>query len=328
MLNAPALPLKRVLIGRIAPIFTALVSLILLTFAPVRSQSASAPQGAHQEPTPQWQVDAGGKMAFDVVSVKRHPYDPASPVYYPHSNFSLDDSDLYKPTGGLMSAENMPVRSYISFAYKLTADEASHMVYPKWALNEHFDIEARGRANAAKDQMRLMMQSLFADRFKLAVHWENQQVPVFKAVLAKAGKPGPNLQPYSGDPCPEGAEAPQPNPKLPFSPMCGRPGMRQLPDGEFEVVGRSIPIQQLVATLGRWAGTGIDRPLVDGTGLTGAYDYVLTFAPDIPGAPAQTAAQGPMYLEALKDRLGLKLEPAEATMPFLILDHIEEPSAN
>ena len=284
--------------------------------------------GSMNAPTPQWEIDAGGKMAFDVVSVKRHPYDPAAPAYYPHSNFPLDGSDVYKPTGGLLSAEDMPVGMYISFAYKLTADEASHIAYPKWALNEHFDLEARGPANATKDQMRLMMRSLLADRFKLVAHWENQQVPVFKAVLAKTGKLGPNLEPYSGNSCPEGTEPPQQNPKFPFSPPCGRPGMRQLSDGQFEVVGRSIPIQPLVATLRRWAGTGIDRPLVDGTGLSGFFDYVLTFAPDMPGAPQDTAAQGPSYLEALEEQLGLKLEPTTAMLPFLILDHIEEPAAN
>ncbi|HEY6465206.1 MAG TPA: TIGR03435 family protein [Candidatus Acidoferrales bacterium] len=295
----------------------------------VRAQTnATAAPNATDTPTPQWEIDAGGKMAFDVVSVKRHPYDPAARAYYPHSNFPLDGSDSYKPTGGLLSTEDMPVATYISFAYKLTADEASHITYPKWAMNEHFDLEARGAANATKGQMRLMMRSLLADRFKLAVHWEDQQVQVFKAVLAKEGKLGPNLEPYSGNPCPEGTEPPQQNAKFPFEPMCGRPGMRELPDREFQVVGRSIPIQQLVVTLRRWAGTGIDRPLVDGTALTGDYDYVLTFVPDVPGVPQQTVAQGPTYLEALKDQLGLKLEPAEATLPFLILDHIEEPNAD
>ena len=291
-----------------------------------RAQTNST--SATDRPTPQWEIDAGGKMAFEVASVKRHAYDPAAPFYIPHSNFPLDSSDVYKPTGGLLSSENRPVATYISFAYKLTGDEASHMKYPKWAIDEHFDIEARGPASATKDQMRLMMQSVLADRFKLVVHWENQQVPVFKVVLAKAGKPEPNLQPYSGDPCPYGTQPAQVNPKLPFTPMCGQPGMRQLPDSEFEVVARSIPIQQLVATLSRWAGTGIDRPLVDGTGLTGSFDYLLTFAPDMPGAPVQSAAQGPTFIEALRDQLGLKLEPATAQLPFLILDHIEEPSEN
>lgn len=305
----------------------ALISLVGLFGAGVRLRAGLAQTEKTDTATPQWQIEAGGKRAFDVVSVKRHPYDPASPAYYPHSNFPLDAGDLYKPTGGLLSTEDMPVSTYISFAYKLTADQAAHIAYPKWVLNEHFDVLARGPANATKDQMRLMMQTLLADRFKLAVHWENQRVQVFRAVLAKAAKLGPNLQPYSGEPCPEGTE-PQQSQRFPFTPACGRPGMRQLPDGEFEVVGRSIPIQQLVATLRRWAGTGIDRPLVDGTGLVGAYDYVLTFAPDMPGAPGQSAAQGPTYLEALKDQLGLKLEPAEATMPFLILDHIQVATAN
>ena len=264
-------------------------------------------------------------MAFDVASVKRHAYDPASRVYYPHSNFPLDSSDVYKPNGGLLSAENWSVLTYISFAYKLTGDQVERLVYPKWAVNEHFDIEARGPANATKDQMRLMMQSLLAERFKMAVHWETRNVPVFRVVLAKAGKLGPDFEAYSGPPCPYGTEPPQRSAKFPPV-FCGRPGMRQLPDGEDQVTGRSMPIGELVSTLRRWGGTAIDRPLVDATGLTGVFDYVLTFAPDAP--PGQPQADGPSYLEALKDQLGLKLEPARAMMPFLVIDHIEEPSEN
>jgi len=293
-------------------------ALILFTADPATSQTSS------EYPAP-WEIAAGGTMAFDVASVKRHAYDPASRVYYPHSNFPLDSSDVYKPNGGLLSAENWSVLTYISFAYKLTGDQVERLVYPKWAVNEHFDIEARGPANATKDQMRLMMQSLLAERFKMAVHWETRNVPVFRVVLAKAGKLGPDFEAYSGPPCPYGTEPPQRSAKFPPV-FCGRPGMRQLPDGEDQVTGRSMPIGELVSTLRRWGGTAIDRPLVDATGLTGVFDYVLTFAPDAP--PGQPQADGPSYLEALKDQLGLKLEPARAMMPFLVIDHIEEPSEN
>src|SRR6185312_14243894 len=199
------------------PALAAFCALILLS-TPIPSQSLS-----EQPPAPQWEIAAGGKMAFDVASVKRHPYDPASRVYYPHSNFPLDSSDLYKPNGGLLSAENWSVLTYISFAYKLTGDQTAQLVYPKWAVNEHFDIEARGSANATKDQMRIMMQTLLASRFKMAVHWETRDVPVFSVVLAKAGKLGPDFEPYSGPPCPYGAEPSQRSAKFPPV-FCGRPG--------------------------------------------------------------------------------------------------------
>lgn len=216
--------------------------------------------------------------------------------------------------------------AYISFAYKLTSDQNVHLIYPKWVANEHFDIEARGPANATKDQMRLMMQSLLAERFKLAVHWENRETPVFSVVLAKVGKTGPQLLPYSGPPC---TDMTKPGPQTNTSgatTICGQPGMRYLPNGEYQVLGRNQSIQKLAAGLRFWPGSGIDRPLIDGTGLSGAFDYSLVWVPEAP--PGQPQTDGPSYLEALEDQLGLKLEPAKAVMPFLVIDHIEEPSAN
>ena len=264
-------------------------------------------------------------MSFDVASVKRHPYDPASRVYYPHANFPLGEDDSYKPTGGLMSAEDMPVSTYVGFAYKLSTDQKIRLVYPKWVQDEHFDIEARGPANATKDQMRLMMQSLLADRFKLAVHWENRDTPVFTVVLAKPGKTGPQLVADSGS-CSNstGSDSKAASPAPPG--LCGQGGMRYLPDGQYQVAGRDEPMEKLAPELRFWPGTGVDRPLVDGTGLAGTFSWKMIWAPE--PQPGQPAADGPTYLEALRDQLGLKLVPATATMPFLILDHIEEPTPN
>jgi len=75
---------------------------------------------------------------------------------------------------------------------------------PKWLATERFAIEARvdGEGNPTKDQMRLMMQSLLADRFKLAVHFETEEVPVFALTLLKPGKLGPKLRLHAdGPPC-------------------------------------------------------------------------------------------------------------------------------
>jgi uncharacterized protein (TIGR03435 family) len=268
-------------------------------------------------------------MSFDVASVKRHPYDPASPSYIPHHNFPLDAGDSYASTGGLLSTENYSVAPYISFAYKLTADEGSHLVYPKWAVNEHFDIEARGPANATKDQMRLTMQSLLAQRFKLAVHWENQLAPVFAVVLVRAGKTGPLLQPDSGPPWTDASSAD--SQKTPNGPsgICGQSGMKYLPNGEYQIVGRNEAMKQIATGLRWWPGTGLDRPLIDETGLAGAFDYTVIWAPEPQhGEQTQSEASGPPYLEALRDQLGLKLVSTTIPMRFLLLDHIEEPSAN
>src|ERR1035441_7466177 len=88
-------------------------------------------------------------------------------------------------------------------------------------------------ANPSKDQMRLMMQSLLAERFKLAVHFETHDVPVMALVLVEPGKLGFRLRPHSqGPPC--DAKIPpvdHNSPKIPdvWRSICG--DLRQAPDG-------------------------------------------------------------------------------------------------
>jgi uncharacterized protein (TIGR03435 family) len=290
----------------------------------------STPQFGGQSVTPGWQTAAGGKMSFDIASVKSRPWDPRGPGASAQMNFPLDIDDTYAATGGLLSDENLAIVTYIIFAYKLTPDESAHVYdgLPKWAHTEHFDIEARGPANATKDQMRLMMQSLLADRFKLAVHWKDMQVPVFSVVLARAAKTGPQLQPSSQPPCASTSNQGPPTGSSVAS--CVNPFMRTgfLPNGENKMEGRAEPIQQIVANLHFSPGTGIDRPLVDGTGLSGTYDFTLVWLPDRrPGQEVQDVS-GPSYVEALKDQLGLKLVATTGPSHYLVLDHIEEPSPN
>lgn len=119
---------------------------------------------------PDWETAAGGKIQFDVTSVKRN--------ISGDSNFSFN----VPQTGGLMSATNRPVYEYIVFAYKLAPPLDQRLIdqLPKWALIEDFDIEGRTAiTNPTRDQFRLMMQSLLADRFKLAAHFETHEAPVY-----------------------------------------------------------------------------------------------------------------------------------------------------
>lgn len=282
---------------------------------------ASPQPHAPRSPTPQWQIDAGGKMSFDVASIKPHPWDVASGAWMPHRNFPLGADDAYADTGGLLLDENLPVASYIVFAYKLSLDESTHVFgsLPKWANTDHFDIEARGPVNATKDQMRLMMQSLLADRFKLVVHWENKQVPVFSLVLAKPGKIGPQLTAHSAS-----CVRTDPN-DLP----CGAAGYKGAGNGEYQAAGQGATMQQLATGLRFLPGTGLDRPLVDGTGLPGTFDFKVVWVPEAP--PGQLSAQevsGPSFLEALNDQMGLKLVSTTGPSDYLVIDHIEEPTPN
>ncbi len=165
-----------------------------------QSRTAEPPAGqspATQSPTPDWQTAAGGKMSFDVASVKQNKSGNASANNPPYSNVPLSPGDIYSATGGLLSATNWPLWQYMVFAYKLGGNElqAVRTELPKWAATDRFDIQARATGNPTKDQMRLMMQSLLADRFKLTLHYESRQLPVFAlSFWRKAGKTGPQFQ--------------------------------------------------------------------------------------------------------------------------------------
>src|SRR6267142_6606299 len=143
-----------------------------------------------------WQSAAGGRMTFDAASVKGNTTAPASAR---SSSFPLGPGDVYVPNAGRFRAMNFPLVAYIEFAYKLTEDQNQFLPpqLPKWVTADRFDIQASVQGSPTKDQMRLMMQSLLADRFKLAVHFETREVPVFALSLVKPGQFGPRLRPHA-----------------------------------------------------------------------------------------------------------------------------------
>ena len=145
---------------------------------------------------------------------------------------------------------------YIGFAYKLTPAQSQLMAsqLPKWATADRFDIEARAQGSPTRNQMRLMMQSLLADRFKLVVHTETRQLPVLAAVLEKAGKTGPRLVRLSDDmPCgvltpPAAGVAPPPAKYDGWFTPCGEVELRFV-SGRVRVGSQNITIEQLAGML-------------------------------------------------------------------------------
>src|SRR5207249_410485 len=117
------------------------------------------------------------------------------------SNFPLGPGEVYATTGGRFCATNTSVTTYIAFAYKLSNQQRQSLVsaVPGWVNNDRFDIDAKGPANATKDQTRLMMQALLADRFKLAIRREKRESQAFALVFVKSGRFGPQLRPHSDD---------------------------------------------------------------------------------------------------------------------------------
>jgi uncharacterized protein (TIGR03435 family) len=319
----------------------ATLALVFFTAAPAPAQPpANPPSPAIQSAVPAWQAAAGGKLEFEVASVKQSKSGPPSGGP-PSSNVPLTPGEAYPPNGGLFRATRWPLLAYITFAYKIEPDQlqtlASQM--PKWASSEFFDIEARADGTPTKDQMRLMMQSLLADRFKLTLHSETQQRSVFGLVLDKPGKTGPQLKQHSDDspPCPAAtADAAIPVATATvaggFPAVCG--SIMFVPSstpGRIGIGGRDVSMALIASTLsaaGNFVGS-LTRPVLDQTGLTGTFDFLLQFAPELPvGVKFQADDTAPTFLEALKEQLGLKLDPQTGRVEAITIDHVEPPSEN
>lgn len=315
---------------------TSLDRKLLLGAAALLAVAAPVVPGLGQAATDEanWEKAAGGKMEFEVASI--HLADPGR---FTPPNFALDVGNGPVPPGGRFRAD-FPLEVYIAFAYKLwlTSEQIDTMLahLPRWVATDEFAIDARAEGNPTKDQMRLMVRSLLADRFKLAAHFETQETPVLAMVLDKPGRLGPNLKPHAqGPPC--NAALPtvdrSSEGKTPgmFPSNCDLYQAEGGPNHTLLLGSRNTTMAQVAES---FPGAGrLGRPVVDETGLSGTYDFVLNFVreSDTPGAPGTTAtpdAEGPTFLEAVKDQLGLKLLPKKAPLRVLVIDHIERPSPN
>jgi uncharacterized protein (TIGR03435 family) len=293
------------------------------------------PTAFAQSPSiPQWQSAAGGKMSFEVASIRQ-----SKPGVEPSNNGELDFSSAYPPTGGLFTTTS-DLLGYIIFAYKIVdASQIPSLVnqLPKWAQTDEFDIQARAENhNPTKDQMRLMMQSLLADRFKLAIHIETRQLPVYALVLDEPGKPGPQLQPHPDDvPCNNPNEPAPADTTLEPPSFCG--AVQSWPvNNQRHFRMMNVTMGQIAAFFAAIAGGpgGMDhRPMLDQTGLSGRFDFNIQFlpvsnSPRSPGADAMPEAPGPTFTEALKSQLGLKLEKQTGPVEVFVIEHVERPSEN
>jgi len=243
--------------------------------------------------------------------------------------------------GDRLSADS-PVFTYIRFAYKVgllsaigsgngAAGILKAMQMPDWVMSDRYAIEARADGTSTKDQMRLMMQSLLAERFGFKAHFEERTLPAFALELVNPGKTGPKLRPHSeGVPC--GEEPAKIDFSKLFPPTCNGPGMTAMMQGPNRVAQggwRNTTLAEMAEGL---PGMGVvDRPMVDRTGLEGRYDFTIEFAPYNGFLGASDAAAdlpGSTFIQALRDQLGLKLESVKADIRLFVIDHIERPSGN
>jgi len=279
---------------------------------------------------------ASDKLAFEVASVKR-----SNPRDAPSSNFSLALGAIYTANPGFFSASSYPLVTYIAFAYEIQPNQVKSFLsnLPDWLTTDLFTIEARAKGRPTKDQMRLMMRSLLADRFKLALHTEPQEVPAFGLVLVKPGITGPQLQPYKDDsscsnnpdslPWGPGQQMPTVAGGLPA--ICGGTmDMAASVPGRRRLGGRDVTMAQIANS---FPASELGRPLLEQTGLSGTFNYLFEWTPQTnrplpPSVDSQADPSGLTFLEALRDQLGLKLVAQKGSIDAIVVDHVEHPTEN
>jgi len=231
----------------------------------------------------------GPKVEFEVATVKKSPPPGADSAVT--AGLKLD--------GAQLRIGALTLRDYIGMAYRV---KVYQIAGPDWIATERFDIAAKLPAGTKADQFPAMMQELLADRFGLKFHREPKEMPVYALVL---GKNGPKFKESAPD-------------AVRVSNHGGN-GRKE------NMTLTKASMDSLVA--GIWNDFGMDRPILDKTGLKRLYDIRLEATPmyridDNPNAGDITV------FSAVQDQLGLRLESQRGSVEVLIVDHIEKPSKN
>ena len=225
-------------------------------------------------------------------------------------------------------ATNMPVRPIITFAYLVAQYQL--VGGPDWLTSSRYDLVAKMEGNPSAgfvpgsntpNPMQLALRHLLEDRFKLRVHRETREMDIYALVLARpGGNPGPNLKPTTQD-CAAIADAARrgekPPAPAPGVPLCGIQGST----GRLRFGG--LPASAFAQAFSGPAG----RMVIDRTGLTGSWDFELTYAIEgRGGADAPPADPNvPSFFTAIQEQLGLKLEPTKGPVEVLVIDSVEKP---
>jgi len=238
---------------------------------------------------------------------------------------------------GRFTTSGITTRFLIAYAYKVKDFQVSGG--PSWINSDRYDIDAKEDDSMVAeldklppeergDQIRLMVRSLLADRFKLSLSHTTKELPVYALVVAKNG---PKLHEAKPD---------ETYPDAPKGPD-GRvhSGMGMMRFGGGQLTGQGVPMENLVHMLSQQLG----RDVLDQTGLKGKYDFTLQWTPDQsqgammqgpgggtpgPDSPPPPDPNGPSIFTAIQEQLGLKLESTKGPVEILVIDHVEKPSEN
>ena len=294
----------------------------LIVFGPISASPSNAQS--------QTQDAAAIKFEFDVASVK--PSNPNAVGGFMTIPGPGAVSDTF-------SVKNLTPIMLIRSACGIPMGAADSRIAgaPSWLSSEKYDVEAKIDSSVVEQLKKLspdqrslaqqhMLQALLADRFKLVIHRETKELPMYTLVIAKNG---PKLQESKPEDAP---------------PQDGGRGRGGRGGNWLRMTGRGGPItghMAAVADLSELLSVLLGRPVQDKTGLTGKYDFTLQWTPDegqqgpnFPGdsagasAPAAPESNGPSIFTALQEQLGLKLESGKGPVEIIVIDHVERPSGN
>jgi uncharacterized protein (TIGR03435 family) len=278
--------------------------------APIMLGQPAATSGGAAPPSA---TEAVKVPVFDVVSVKE--------------NKSADGRMriMFTPDG--YSARNVSAKQLIQMAYGIRQDLISGG--PGWVESAGYDFDAKvagpdvdALKKLTPEQRRSMLQPALADRFKLKIHTETKQLPVFELVVAKGGSKLKEASP--GDTYANGIKGPD---------GTSRAGMMRF--GPGQLTAQAVPMTSLVNMLSQ----ELHQTVIDKTGLTGKYDLELNWTADQGSEPMFKGtdgsqhdpapdSSGPSIFTALQEQLGLKLQSAKGPVETLVIDHVEMPSEN
>jgi uncharacterized protein (TIGR03435 family) len=259
--------------------------------------------------------------AFDVASVKRSP---------PFLDRVLQPF-VGVPQPGVWRLRDSTVIAAIRSAYPGHPLSVQIAGAPEWASRDYYDIDARWDPAASADDVRQMVRTLLAERFKLAIHEEQREVPAFVLATRKSGTLGRGLQPPSVDCTAFRAGGPRPNdPKRkPYADRlaCGVTVMPvfdhtlQVAGADMRLTAGDVSIGEVLTLL----GNRLDRPVVDRTGLTQRFDVELQFQA---GPVHSDGDNGPPIRAAISEQLGLDVQEGQTSIGILVIDRLEQPDEN
>ena len=278
-------------------------------------------------------AQAPANPTFEVASIK------------PNKSGTNQRQVNWEPNGRF-TAINVPLENLVRFAYAEPGLDGLLGPLPPNRLSvaktwdggatalpsNKLDVIATTAAGASQEQVFLMLRALLKERFKLVVHRETRDLPIYVLVMArKDGRLGPRLRPSNVNCSAAPSNRPAPSPAAGGFVAEPCKGLRNVPG---KATGRAVTIQTLARLMSGWVDD--HRPVEDRTGLTGNFDIDLDWTPDRPlppppaDAPAlpQVDANGAGLFTALQEQLGLKVESAKNSIAILVVDHAEDPTEN